>query len=450
MKKRRAVAGLAGLALALSIAPVHAAVQEPVSGWKDVELEDWYAMPAEFCLQHRLMDGTEGSFQPNRRLTRAALAEALYRLEGSPEVPEGESPFTDVGPDHPNLTAIRWARESGIVSGYPDGTFHPEAPITREEIAVILWGGQGKPEAGAPEYEDGADISDWAAPAVGWAQEAGVMVGDDGFFYPRGTAVRAHAASLLMGLGKGAYGLEDVEFPTRTAPDPNPYDSEKFLLDENGYLSYIGDCPSYRGVDVSSHQKEIDWARVAGAGMDFAMIRAGYRGYVSGATLKDDYFDANMRGALDNGLQVGVYFFSQALTPREAEEEARLLLDWIQDYPVTYPVVFDWEEVDRSTSRSQGASGETVTACARTFCQIISDAGYIPMTYGSPSKIYKGGLQLGELQDWPAFWLAHYTRDTAPTTFRYRYDIWQYSSTGSVDGIEGNVDLDICLTDWAK
>ena len=201
-------------------------------------------------------------------------------------------------------------------------------------------------------------------------------------------------------------------------------------------------------MDVSAHQKEIDWARVAATGMRFAMVRAGYRGYTQGAIQKDAYFDANMSGALANGMEVGVYFFSQALTPAEAEEEAYLLLDWIKDYNVTYPVVFDWEEQDKEDSRTQGCDGNTVTACALAFCKVIEDAGYTPMTYGSPRKVYNGGLALEYLQDYP-FWLAHYTIDTAPTSFRYHYSMWQYSSSGAVDGIEGRVDLNICLTsDW--
>ena len=449
--KQKISAGLAGLMAVACVTPARAAVQVPVSSYSDVDVGAWYAMPAEFCYQHGLIEGAGGDFNPNAPLTRDVLARALYRLEGrpAPETGGDEAPFTDVGPDHPDLAAIRWAKDSGVISGYPDGTFHPEASITREEIAVMLWCGQGRPEAGEPDYTDGADVSDWAAAAVGWAQSAGVMIGDNGYFYPKGNTIRAHAASLVMNLGKEFYGLEDVSFPTRTEPDPNPYISENFSLDDNGYLSYHGDVPSYRGIDVSAHQKEIDWAQVAGAGMDFAMIRAGYRGYTAGTLNKDAYFEANIRGALANGLEVGVYFFSQAMTPREAEEEAYLLLDWIKDYPITYPVVFDWEEINKPDARSYGASGDTVTACARTFCKIIEDAGYTPMTYGSPNKIYKGGLRLGELQDWPAFWLAHYTKNTVPTSFRYHYSMWQYSSTGRVPGIEGNVDLDICLTDWS-
>ena len=105
--------------------------------------------------------------------------------------------------------------------------------------------------------------------------------------------------------------------------------------------------------------------------------------------------------------------------------------------------------VDREDSRSRNTDGNTVTACALAFCKVIQDAGYTPMTYGSPSKVYKGGILLEYLQDYP-FWLAHYTKETAPTSFRYHYDMWQYTSTGAVDGIEGNVDLNICLTDLSS
>lgn len=498
-------AGLTALVLTASLTPVHAVVQVPVQSYQDVALDAWYAMPVEFCRQYALVEPAEaGRFDPASLLTRATLAEALYRLEGCPEPAEGletppeaenppaepevenppaepegepetppldppealpdetlpenppeetppeEPPFSDVGLEHPNLSAVRWAVQTGVVHGYPDGTFRPQDPITREEIAVLLWNLQGQPEpAGAADYADLEAISDWAASAVAWAQGAGVMLGDtDNQFLPQDNTTRAQGATLIMRLGQTFHSLPEVTFPTRPEPDPNLYDNTLFSLDENGYLSYQGDIPSHRGIDVSSHQKEIDWTQVAGAGMEFAMIRAGYRGYTAGTLNKDAYFESNIQNALANGLEVGVYFFSQALTPQEAEEEAYLLLEWIEGYDVTYPVVFDWEEIDRSNSRSQGASGDTVTACAQAFCRVVADAGYIPMTYGSPSKIYGGGLKLAELADYPAFWLAHYTRNTAPTSFRYHYDMWQYSSSGRVPGIEGDVDLDICLTRW--
>ena len=440
-------AGLTALALTLSAAPVRAAK----TTYQDVDEGAWYAASVAFCQQHELMEGaSSGSFEPDGLLTRWTLAEALYRLAGSP-APEGEeeAPFTDVGAEHPNVAAIRWAKASGVVSGYEDGSFGPEDPITREQIAALLWNDRGREEPGASApYTDRAEVSDWAAGAVEWAYGVRLMQGTpEGAFLPQSNTSRAQGAAVIMNYAQMYYGLRPgYQLPAPSPVAANGYRGEAYALDDRGYLSYSAG-PFTRGVDVSAHQKEVDWRRVAATGMDFAMVRAGYRGYTSGGIVKDAWFDANMRGALANGLQVGVYFFSQALTPREAEEEARQLLEWIRDYPVTYPVVFDWEEQDKEGSRTQGTDGNTVTACALAFCKVIEDAGYLPMTYGSPRKVYSGGIQLEYLQDYP-FWLAHYTKDTAPTSFRYNYQMWQYSSTGQVDGIEGNVDLNICLTSW--
>jgi GH25 family lysozyme M1 (1,4-beta-N-acetylmuramidase) len=440
-------AGLTALALTLSAAPVRAAK----TTYQDVDEGAWYAASVAFCQQHELMEGaSSGSFEPDGLLTRGTLAEALYRLAGSP-APEGEeeAPFTDVGAEHPNVAAIRWAKADGVVSGYEDGSFGPEDPITREQIAALLWNDRGREEPGASApYTDRAEVSDWAAGAVEWAYGVRLMQGTpEGAFLPQSNTSRAQGAVVIMNYAQMYYGLRPgYQLPAPSPVAANGYRGEAYALDDRGYLSYSAG-PFTRGVDVSAHQKEVDWRRVAATGMDFAMIRAGYRGYTSGGIVKDAWFDANMRGALANGLQVGVYFFSQALTPREAEEEARQLLEWIRDYPVTYPVVFDWEEQDKEGSRTQGTDGNTVTACALAFCKVIEDAGYLPMTYGSPRKVYSGGIQLEYLQDYP-FWLAHYTKDTAPTSFRYNYQMWQYSSTGQVDGIEGNVDLNICLTSW--
>ncbi len=275
------------------------------------------------------------------------------------------------------------------------------------------------------------------------------------------------AAALLAVLlvPSPAFAAESTEDPeleteqsTETAPSPalpedsgiprNPYDSEKFTVNAQGFLTYQ-DSPCYVGVDVSSHQKEIDWNRVAAAGVDFAMIRAGFRGYTAGTINKDQYFQYNIEHALEAGLDVGVYFFSQAITPEEAQEEALQLLSWIRDYKITYPVVFDWERISEEDSRTADeeiVNGKVVTACAQTFCQLVAKEGYTPMTYGSPRKL-STTLDLAQLQDYP-FWLAHYTKDWAPSSFQYKYHMWQYSSSGQVDGIQTRVDLDICMVDW--
>ena len=467
MKKRSLTAGLA-LALALSLTPVQAAN----TTYLDVDRSVWYSTPVAFCQQHLLMDGVSyDSFRPEEPFTKAVLAEALYRMNASvleaeeekgPEedaqeddireedVPEESASFTDVGPDHPNSAAIRWAKETGVVSGYPDGTFHPDAPVTRQEIAAILWNSRQQPEtvSEAP-YPDREDIGEWARPAVDWAYGEKIMTGD-GTFRPQSVATRAEGAAIVMNYAQAYCGMTyGYPMPDPVTPRENTYVDELYQLDEEtGYLSYLG-MDYIRGIDVSAYQGEIDWSRVAASGVRFAMMRAGYRGYGWGAIQKDPYFDANMRGALANGIEVGVYFFSQALTPAEAEEEAYLVLDWIRGYDVTYPIVFDWEEQDYNDSRTQGCDGNTVTACALAFCKVIEDAGYLPMTYGSPKKVYEGNLKLEYLQNYP-FWLANYTDGVTPTTFRYHYNMWQYTSHGHVDGIDGRVDLNICfVTDWS-
>ena len=475
--RRPLAAGMAALALTAGLLPA----QAKTTTYLDVNDSQWYAPYVAFCQQHRLMDGLSGdTFSPEAPMTRAVLTEALYRLAGSPqpEEEEGEEPpvsqdivqdrepeepkdipaeefqeglpFSDVGEDSPNLAAIRWAKENNVIGGYPDGRFGPEDPITREQLAVLLWSNWNRPEAQAAPFADRDSIADWALGAADWAYSRQLMTGSlAGNFSPQNYTSRAEGATIIVSYARNFYGLEaGYPLPEPQTLSPNPYLSEAYSLDENGYLSYSAQT-FRRGLDVSAHQKEIDWTRVAAAGMEFAMIRAGYRGYTLGAINKDAYFDYNIQSALANGLEVGVYFYSQALTPQEAETEAYQLLEWMKGYDVTYPVVFDWEEVDRDDSRSQGTPGNTVTACALAFCKVIEEAGYTPMTYGSPSKIYKGGLALQYLQDYP-FWLAHYTRDTAPTSFRYHYDMWQYSSTGHVDGIEGNVDLNICFPSWSS
>lgn len=259
-------------------------------------------------------------------------------------------------------------------------------------------------------------------------------------------AVKRVCLVLLLTLALSGCGTQAIS----PAPDPipaNTYAAEAFTV-VDGFLAYEGDCPSVTGVDVSAHQREIDWTAVGAAGVGFAMIRAGYRGYTEGGLHEDQFFRQNIEGALAQGLDVGVYFFSQAVSEAEAVEEAEYLLDLIQGYEVTYPLVFDWERQDHEGSRTLTTSGEVITDCAVAFCETVEAAGYLPMTYFSPSKGY-GELDLERLARWP-FWLAHYTAGWEPTSFQYSFAIWQYSNEGTVDGIDAAVDLNLCLTDFSQ
>lgn len=221
----------------------------------------------------------------------------------------------------------------------------------------------------------------------------------------------------------------------------NPYDKDAFSVDEKGRITYaLNGRRAKAGIDVSTHQKDIDWQAVAADGIDFAMLRLGHRGYTEGGLFLDQTFAQNLQGALDAGLEVGVYFFSQAVTPEEAEEEAAYVLDALGGQELTFPVAFDWESIPGDEARTDGLDGEAVTRCAAAFCKRIADAGYRPAVYFNQTQGYLH-YDLRELTDY-TLWLAEY--DAVPD-FYYHFDLWQYSHTGRVDGIQGDVDLDLAF-----
>lgn len=172
------------------------------------------------------------------------------------------------------------------------------------------------------------------------------------------------------------------------------------------------------------------------------MIRVGYRGYDQGGLHIDTYAEANLQGALDAGLPVGVYFYSQAISVEEAREEANMLLEFIRDWDITYPVVFDWEWVG-ADARTAEVSSRTVTDCTLAFCRMVQEAGYTPAFYFN-QDLAQNTFRLRELQDFD-FWLAQY-QDAM--TFAYDVDMWQYSCTGRVAGITGDVDLNLCFKSY--
>lgn len=219
------------------------------------------------------------------------------------------------------------------------------------------------------------------------------------------------------------------------------------LKSRNGRKFYVEDSKitSLLGVDVSVHQDNIDWAKVKESGIDFAMVRLGYRGYGTGEAQLDENYAENIQGARDAGLYAGVYFFSQAITAEEAVEEANLVIESLDGLDVNYPVVYDWEIIYDDTARTDNISVDVLTDCCVAFCETIKNAGYTPMIYQNKrTSIFK--LDLNRLNDYD-FWLAEY--NTEPTYY-YDFDMWQYTSTGRVPGIEGDVDLNISFKDYSK
>lgn len=208
-------------------------------------------------------------------------------------------------------------------------------------------------------------------------------------------------------------------------------------------LSYVGD-ERYRsrlGIDVSSFQGDVDWDAVKDAGIEFVIIRLGYRGYGQAGTLcLDKKFLQNIEGAQAQGLDVGVYFFAQAVNEAEAVEEAEFVLRYLEGYELQLPVVYDPESILDDTARTDDVTGEQFTLNTLAFCERIKEAGYEAMVYSNMLwEAYK--LDLAQLSDYP-IWYADY--ELLPQT-PYRFSFWQYTNTGRVAGIIGDVDYNIQL-----
>ncbi|MCR4901464.1 MAG: glycoside hydrolase family 25 protein [Butyrivibrio sp.] len=236
-------------------------------------------------------------------------------------------------------------------------------------------------------------------------------------------------------------------FPITDEIEHHGFGTEDFTFNDDGFLEYTGEDSSVEilnGIDVSKFQGEIDWESVAASGIDFAIIRAGVRGSTEGKILEDDTFQYNIENAIANGIEVGVYFYSQAITDAEAEEEAQFVLDLIEPYEITYPVVIDIESADSSSARTYEQTQSQYTSGAKKFCELVEGAGYEAMIYGNV-KSFTLLMDLTLLTDYDT-WIAYYG---TPLYYPYEFGIWQYSSSGSVDGIEGEVDLNIAIKNYA-
>ena len=214
----------------------------------------------------------------------------------------------------------------------------------------------------------------------------------------------------------------------------NTRQAEDFTV-EDGFIRYPG---AMLGIDVAEFQGEIDWQAVRSAGVEFAILRIGYRGYLHGALFADESFERNYSSARQAGIRLGVYFFSQACTEAEAEEEAAYVLSALNGASLELPVFFDWEESFSENSRTSGKATSEVSAYAKAFCRRITDGGYRAGVYFNQQYGY-GIMDLESLGDY-AFWLAEY--DDVPVFF-YDFSVWQYTGSGQVDGIGTQVDLDL-------
>lgn len=459
--RRKAVAILTAAALMFALCPAVTAAGENPFG--DVTYTDLYYEAVMYCYEAGITEGTsETAFTPNGNLTRAMFVTMLGRAAENMGLKTSgySSQFTDVEKGSWYDTYVGWAAAKGFVTGTSETTFRPKTPVTREQAAVILIRFADKlglklETVSDVVFADMADVSGWASASMQRAVSSGLAIGyEEGWLRPQAEATRAETAVILHTLcARYIGGLKLIDSFGRYIKvfdnlPTNRYAKENFSTLPNGWKTYAdGETTSLFGVDVSRHQGAIDWARVRAAGVEFAMLRVGYRGYSvsGGAILDDSCFADNIRGALENGIKVGVYFFSQAVSVEEALAEADYVLSKIREYDVSFPVVFDWENISGDTARTDNVSAKTLTDCAIAFCDAVAAEGYTPMIYFNQyiSLVLYDLSRLGNYD----FWLAEY--NSVPN-FYYHFTMWQYTSSGRVDGISGNVDMNISFVDYSE
>ena len=430
-------------------------------------------------------------------LTAVPAALAVETAAGTPPAVT-EAPYSDVPAEAWYAPFAADLKQDGAVSGYEDGTFRPDNAVTVGEALVMVLAAAGfdRREATGEHWSSGnADFAlekgfvtreqvtdlDSAVSRLTVAQMAAKALNlrpsrnetpfgdvDDGYvtvlyekiqlsgeleedgtlsYHPEDSITRSELVAIIWRMkntdvhaGQIAYEGYSQTFyldVLETVPAFS-YIPQLFRM-EGDYLTYDdGTVQGHLGVDVSQFQGEIDWEQAADAGVEFAIVRVGGRGYTEGKLYEDTYFDRNVQGALDAGLAVGAYFFSQAITVEEALEEAQFVLERVRDYDLTMPAVFDWEMVSDSSARTNAIDSDTMNEVALAFCGAIQEAGYESMIYFNS---YQGYVKydLSKLLD-HSFWFAQYQ---AQPSFYYDFQMWQYSSKGSVPGIQGEVDMNL-------
>lgn len=397
--------------------------------YSDAALIAEYARPAvaEMTAQGYLNDSWDGNFRPTDPITRAEIINILSNMINT-LIQTNEKVYWDI----PGTLMINSAEGATLTNM----TIHGDlivAPGVTGDIAVSNLSVMGNirnfstaklVELRTPEEAPG-EPEEPDAPAIRPEQvyEPGKTTGDT-----------------ILYSGK--------EIPVYEERDPLRLYEGDFHW-ENGRLVYDGRAFKTRfGIDVSAYQnrasgesKTIDWDAVRDDGVDFVMVRVGYRGTGQAGTLnQDEFYAQNIDGAMAAGLETGVYFFAQAITVEEAIEEADFVIELLRDHEIDGPVAYDWEMHD-SSYRVYGTSPEMATACAIAFCERIKEAGYTPMIYAGQYVSYIKYDQ-GAISQYLS-WYPEYKSDKSEKlypTFYYQMDYWQFSSNCYVNGIGGRVD----------
>ena len=238
------------------------------------------------------------------------------------------------------------------------------------------------------------------------------------------------------------YDIEEgyLTVPYNSKAQKNNYEWNKLIKMDNGYYQYEDDLYETRlGIDVSSYQGEIDWSKVKNEGIEFAILRLGYRGYgKAGKIVLDDRFEQNYENATKEGIEIGVYFFSQAISEEEVIEEAGFVLANIEDKLINYPVFYDLEKIKNDTARTDNLTNEEVNRFTHQFCENIEKSGYIAGIYGN-AKTFTTRMRLEEFSQYTK-WYADYQEEPL---YPYEFTFWQYTESGKVPGIDTKVDLNV-------
>ncbi|MDR0974929.1 MAG: glycoside hydrolase family 25 protein, partial [Ruminococcus sp.] len=243
--------------------------------------------------------------------------------------------------------------------------------------------------------------------------------------------------------------LGEISIPALKDVARASYDYENLYYEDGRYNYTIdGFTSSSTGIDVSYYAENIDWEAVKADGIDFAMIRVGYRGYLDGEINLDKRFHEYMEGAIEAGLDVGVYFYSQAINVKEAVEEAEFVIEQIKPYQLTYPVALDIEITSAENVRQNIVSGAVLNDVCEAFCSRIFEEGYRPMVYANKRMAYLK-LDMRRICQYDFWYAEHFDADEPNSpTFDYDFRIWQYTDKGEVDGINTPVDLNICFYNY--
>lgn len=204
-----------------------------------------------------------------------------------------------------------------------------------------------------------------------------------------------------------------------------------------------GKVASHLGVNLNRNSGDVNFEKLKSAGAEFVMVRMGARGYQNGQITMDDKFATYVQQAREAGLEVGLTFYSQAVTKEEAVEEANVVLSSISANSITYPIVFDMETVSNDTSRIDTLSKMTLTSIADSFCKTIKEAGYSPMIYGNKYWLLRK-IDLTKLGSYD-IWLSQ--EEDIPD-YPYRFSMWEYTREGLIDGVSGDASLSISFIDY--